>query len=149
MSSREQPETQGAQPPVEGAVCEELIAVQFWFAGILEEPVSVAHFKFNGAWHSLCFDTGIVFWRDCDGPPVASAAAEMQTEYRLHDVGRKHDLIGLRLSSIDSEVTPGGARVVLRFHCGRTVTFFDENDRSDYACESDAPTNTKSRRRRD
>ena len=135
MSSREQPETQGAQPPVEGTVCEEIIVVQFWFAGNLEEPVSAAHFKFEGAWRRLCFDTGIIFWREGDGPPVASAAPEMQTEYRLHDVGRKHGLIGLRLASIDSEVTPGGARVVLRFQCGRTAIFFDENDRSDYVCE--------------
>ncbi len=82
----------------------------------------------------MCFDCGIIFWRDGAGPPKGFDAPEIQAEYRLDDIGRKHGLLGLRLASIDSEPTEARARVVLTFKGGRTVTFFEVNDRSDDAC---------------
>jgi hypothetical protein len=134
MNSRKELEIRGTQPSIEGALCEEIIVVQYWFAGSLAEPANTIHLKFNGVWHQLCFDCGVIFWRNSDGPPMMIEAPEIQAEYRLDDIGRRHGLLGMRLASIDSEPTPAGARVALTFQGGRTAIFFDEHDRSDYAC---------------
>jgi hypothetical protein len=134
MTAHQALDINGDQPRLEGLVCEEVQAVQFWHAGQLEEPVNVAHLKFDESWFRLYFDHGIIFWRSGDGPQEDFDAPEIQAVYRLDDIGRRHDLIGLTLSAVDSHPTQRGSQVVLTFQGGRTVTFFDEDDRSDYAC---------------
>lgn len=134
MNGHEQLEVDGIQPSIEGASCEELIAVQYWYAGDLTDPANTVHLKFGGSWHRLYFDCGIIFWRDGDEPPEEFDAPEIQAKYRLDDVGRRHGLLGLTLASINPEPTQRGSRVILTFQGGGTVTFFNEDDRSGYAC---------------
>lgn len=134
MSTNRTVDVNGEQPRLEGLVCDEIQAVQFWHAGQLEEPVNVAHLKFGGTWFRLYFDHGIVFWRRGDGPQGDFDAPEVRAAFRLDDIGRRHDLIGLTLASVDPQPTRRGSRVVLTFHGGRVLTFFDEDDRTDYAC---------------
>lgn len=134
MASDENPEVQRGQPRIEGTSCEEIIAIQYWHAGALVEPVNSVHLKFAGDWHRLCFDCGIIFWRAGNGPPTEEAIPELQAEYKIDELGQRHGLLGLTLASIRAESTERGARVVLKFEDGRALIFFNENDRSDYAC---------------
>lgn len=134
MTDDESLDINGRQPALEGLVCEEIQAVQFWLASQMEEPVHVAHLKFAGAWFRLHFDHGSIFWKRGDGPSENFEAPEIQAVYKLDDIGRRHGLVGLTLSAIDSEPMPRGSRVVLRFRGGRALTFFDDDDRSDYSC---------------
>lgn len=103
----------------------------------------MVHLKFDGSWNRLYFDHGIIFWRLDDAGPQEFRAPELQSEYRIDDIGRRQGLIGRALVSIDPETTERGSRVALTFEGERTVTFFDDDDRSGYACqhaaESDGP----------
>lgn len=134
MNGHEQLEVNGIQPPILGAVCEELIAVQLWSAGVLAEPVNVAYLKFDGAWYRLYFDHGIIFWRDGDSPPTAFSAPEIKADYKLDDLGDRHGLRGCGLISIACSPTANGSKVALVFSADRAITFECYDDRTDYTC---------------
>lgn len=134
MNAHEQLEVNGTEPPIEGAQCEALIAVQYWHAGSLAEPANATHLRFEGAWYRLYFDHGIIFWRDGDSPPTAFAAPEIGAEYKLDDLGSRLGLHGRTLLSIAYSPTPNGSRVTLSFSGGRTITFACHDDRTSYTC---------------
>lgn len=137
MSNHHELEIIGTQPRIEGGVCEEIIAVQYWYAGRLEEPVNSVHFKVEGQWHRFCIDCGVMFWRIGEGPPVAFEVPENQWEYPLDDIGRRYGLRGLRLATVTPEPTPHGARLIMTLHGGRAVEFVDHDDQTDYVCSQD------------
>lgn len=133
MSAREV-DAHGDAPKLDGLTCEEIVVRQFWHEGKLVEPVNAAYLKFGGCWVRLCFDHSIVSWRHGEGPEGDFEAPEIQAVYRSYDIGRRHGFVGLELASMASRPTVHGAEVLLSFDGGRTLTFFDEKDRSDYAC---------------
>ncbi len=134
MEAHDQLDVNGAQPAIEGAACEELIAVQFWHAGRLDEPANVAHLKFAGAWYRLYFDCGIIFWRTDGSPPKAYSAPEIEGEFRLDDIADRCSLRGCVLTSITCSLVDRGSQVALTFEGGKVVTFRCQDDRTDYTC---------------
>ena len=127
-------EINGTQPSIEGSVCEELIAVQYWYAGELDDPANVIHLKFNGTWYRLYFDHGIIYWRQDDTPPKAFEAKEIDASYRLDDIAFSRNLRGKTLHSIQGEAVPGGSKVRIAFESGPTLEITNVNDRTDYTC---------------
>lgn len=134
MNGHEQLDIDGTQPPIEGARCEELIAVQYWHAGALAEPANVTHLKFGGTWYRLYFDHGIIFWRNDDSPPTAFAAPEIEADYKLDDLGNRLGFRGCKLTSIGCSTTPNGSKVTFTFSDDKTITFECHDDRTDYTC---------------
>ena len=135
MMLRSEPlEINGTQPSIEGSVCEELIAVQYWHAGELEDPANVIHLRFNGTWYRLYFDHGIIYWRQDDTPPEAFEAKEIDSSYRLDDIACSRNLRGKTLLSIQSEAIPGGSKVTFEFDSGSRLEITNANDRTNYTC---------------
>ena len=134
METHDQLDVNGVQPSIEGKACEELIALQLWYDGKLDEPANVVHLKFAGAWHRLYFDCGIIFWRSNSSRPEAYATPEMQGEFKPDDLADRYGLRGRALTSITSSLVARGSKVALTFEGGKTVTFCCQDDRTDYTC---------------
>ena len=127
-------EIDGTQPSIEGKVCEELIAVQYWHAGQLDDPANVIHMKFGGIWYRLYFDHGIIYWRQGETPPKAFEAKEIDASYRLDDIASSRSLRGKTLHSIQSESVRGGSKVTLAFDTGPRLEITNVNDQTNYTC---------------
>ena len=126
-------EVNGEQPRIEGQHCEELLALEFWHAGELQESANQLYLKFAGQWHRLYFDYGIVFWRSNQEAPVDYYAEEIQSEFKLRDIGSCHSVRGTTLEEIRTAAVPGGSRVELRFQGGKSVAVACIDDRSEVA----------------
>ena len=127
-------EIDGTQPSIEGNVCEELTAVQYWYGGKLVDPANVIHMKFSGSWYRLYFDHAITHWRQDNAPPEGFEAKEIDASYRLDDIASSRNLRGKTLRSIQCETVSSGSKVTFAFESGPTLEITSVNDRSDYTC---------------
>ena len=127
-------ETNGETPRIEGLRCEELFALEFWYAGSLEESAHQVFLKFAGRWHRLYFDYGTVFWRPSEGGPVGYCAEELESEFRVRDIGSSHSVKGTVLEEIQTAAILRASTVEFRFQSGRRVVIACIDDRSDIAC---------------
>lgn len=101
-------------------------------AGQLVEASNVAYFCFDGAWHRLYFDYGIVFWRTDESEPQSYDAPEIDSSYRVVDVATPRGLLGTRLANYEMEPIEGGSRVAFSFENGHRLKFCSVNDITSY-----------------
>ena len=126
-------EVNGAQPGIEGQVCEELLAEELWHDGRMETPANVVHLRFSGAWYRLYFDTSEVFWRESEERPEPYEAPEIHCEVRIVDLGALYDVRGRSLERIETRFITRGSEVVLYFAGSRRVCFRNVDDRTRHA----------------
>ena len=118
----------GSPPSVTGKVCQELLAEDYYFAGVLDSPASVVHFQIGCAWYRLYFDCGIIFWRNSDAPPEGCQMPELNAEFRIRDLGEDYKIRGALFDGIAMYAIEGGAEVKFSFSGNRVIYFSDIND---------------------
>lgn len=122
----------GEAPNLAGRRCDAILCVEYRHGGQLVEPVNVAHLCFNGTWHRLYFDYGIVFWRSGEGRPESYDAVELDASYQVVDVASPRGLLGVCLSRYEMSSIDGGARVSFAFENGRGLEFRCVDDITSY-----------------
>ncbi len=126
-------EVNGTQPDLVGKRCEEMIALEYWHEGKLVDPANVVHLNFDGDWHLLYFDSGIVFWRDDTRVPESFEAPEIDASYRAFDLAEVHALRGAKLTSLEAEPIEAGSQVRFGFEGDKQITFRNVRDVSTYS----------------
>ncbi|MEM1115133.1 MAG: hypothetical protein AAF845_12445 [Bacteroidota bacterium] len=126
-------EVNGLPPDLRGQTCEAFLCEQYWCDGALEAPANVSYLRFDGRWHRLYFDCGIVFWREHEGTPESWTVPNEGWDYPVVDVGVEAEVVGFHLAEYRMEPTPGGSRVVFAFENGRNVVLENDADRTGYA----------------
>jgi hypothetical protein len=114
----------GEPPGLDGQRCDAILCQQYWHCGRLVEPANVVSLCFEGRWHRLYFDYGIVFWRAGSGGPQPFQAAEIDSDYPVVDLAEERGLQGVRL--LDYRMEPldtCGAQVTFAFENGARLTF--------------------------
>ena len=126
-------ELNGEPPDLGGQTCQAFLCEQYWFEGKLEATANVTFLRFDGRWHRLYFDCGIVFWRRQDDEPASWASPAEGFACPLIDVGREAGVVGSCLAEYRMEPTAGGSRVTFAFDGGRVVVLDNHGDRTSYA----------------
>jgi len=127
----------GVEPAIVGDICEALVAVEYIHDGKLVEAANVVFLRFSNQWHRLYFDFGIVFWRTDPVGPKAFVAPEIDSEFRVVDLGERLNFRGRRLLEVTYAPLPNdGSAVGLRFDDKRTITFRSVDDITTYAITS-------------
>ncbi len=122
----------GPQPDLEGHVCEEMLAEEYWHAGKMTIPANVVHLRFSGSWYRLYFD-GAIFWRESREGPEPYEMPELHSEVRIIDLGALYDVRGRLLKRIETHAIAGGSEVVFHFAESRKVCFRDVYDITSHA----------------
>ena len=117
----------GDPPDLAGRRCEAFLCEPFVWEGVVEASAHVSYLRFDGAWHRLYFDHGIVFWQPSDGPPVLEPGDENPPPV---DVGARAGVVGAVLEGYRMEPTARGSRVTFAFEGGRRVVVEDTDDRT-------------------
>jgi hypothetical protein len=118
----------GLAPELARLLCQAAICQGFVYRGELVQNAGVVHLCFDGIWHRLIIDCGVIIWRESKGPPAPANIASEGFEYPLVDAGALAGIIGHRLDGYTMATTGAGGRVVFRFDNGRTITINNEND---------------------
>ena len=126
-------EVNGEPPPLDGRVCEGLIAEEYWHNGVIDEPANVVWLRFNRTWHRLYFDCGIVFWRTAVDEPRPYTMPELHAEVKLADLGKMLGIAGDILRHYEMRPVSAGSEVQFSFESGRVVVFKNVDDRTTYA----------------
>jgi hypothetical protein len=108
----------GEPPRLDGQRCDALFCQQYWRCVRRVEPDNVVFVCFEGRWHRLYFELGIVFWRAAESGPQPFEAAEIDAHYPVVDLAGEKGLRGVRL--LDYRMQPLG-------RCGAQGTFAFEN----------------------
>jgi hypothetical protein len=126
-------EINGEPPRLDGKRCDAIRCQEYWHGGRLVEPVNVAFLCFEGRWHRLYFDFGVVFWRDADGGPKPYRAPEIDSDYPVIDVAEERGLRGVRLLGYRMEpLGVCGAKVTFEFANGARLAFRSVEDVTTY-----------------
>jgi hypothetical protein len=128
-------EIHGTQPNVEGLVCEELIAEEYWHGGSLVSSANVVYFLVANIWHRLAIDGGIIFWRSVKEAPQSYQMPELQAEVRTINLGVQYGVKGITLDGIKTTPIESGSVVTLIFHGGKAVRVSNFNDTTNHSCE--------------
>jgi hypothetical protein len=118
----------GEPPQLAGLRCDAILCVEYWHAGRLVEPCNVTYLCFEGAWHRLYFDYGIIFWRRDEGGPQPFDAPEMESTYPVVDLASKRGLAGACLSGYRMEPIERGSCVTFVFENGHRLAFSSVDD---------------------
>lgn len=92
--------------------------------------MNVVFLGFNGVWHRLYFDCGIIFWRVDNESPTSFDATEIDAIYPIIEFGRKHDFVGTMCVSYAMNEICLGSQVEFIFSNGRSVIFRNVDDRT-------------------
>jgi hypothetical protein len=123
----------GRAPDLAGKRCDAIVCQQFRYRGELAEPANVVHLQFDGSWHRLSIDCGVVFWGTERQAPRAWSVEEEGWDYPLEDLGSTIGLVGACLRAYEMEPSPpDGARVVFHFEGGHRLAFENVDDRTCY-----------------
>jgi hypothetical protein len=122
----------GDAPHLTGLRCDAILCVEYWHAGRLVEASTTAHLCFDGGWHRLYFDYGIVLWRPSERAPQSFDVPELSASYRVADVAATRGLLGYRLSYYEMQPIEGGSRVTFTFENGHRLTFDNVDDITSY-----------------
>ena len=126
-------EINGEPPQLNGLRCDALLCRECWHGGHLVEPANVAFLCFDGRWHRLYFDLGVVFWRDAEGGPEPFEAPEVDSIYPVVDVAKARGLLGVKLLGYRMEPWGAcGAKVTFDFESGARLTFRSVEDVTTY-----------------
>lgn len=126
-------EINGQPPELRGQTCEAFLCEQFWSNGELVDIANVVHLLFEGQWHRLTIDSGIVFWARRDEAPESWAIPEEGASFPLFDLGAEAGVLGAKLTTYRMEPTPGGSRVTFVFENAREVILDNHADRTSYS----------------
>jgi hypothetical protein len=122
----------GDPPELAGLRCDAILCSEYWHGGRLVESSNVAYLCFEGRWHRLYFDYGIIFWRPArEGPPFFDAA-EIDASFPVVDVASAKGLVGVHLSGYEMAPIERGARVTFAFENGRRLSFTSIDDTTSY-----------------
>ena len=123
----------GEPPRRDGQRCDAILGQQYWPGGRLVEPANVVFLGFEGRWHRLDFDYGIVFWRAAEGGPRPFQAPETDSDYPIVDVAEERGLRGVRLLEYRMEPLGScGAQVTFAFEKGARLAFRGLDDLTTY-----------------
>ncbi len=121
---KNEPETNGEWPDLEGKTLQGLLAQECWYQKDLEEEANVVLIKVEGAWHHLYFDMDTLFCRTSqDEPHEGKSEKVAEISYHLRDLGAEFDLVGRIIQSCTARVIPGGSELELGFEGGRKISF--------------------------
>ena len=132
-------EVNGEPPALVGVPCDELLVQQYWHRRELVEPANVIYLQFDGQWHRLYIDCGIVFWRTKESPPAEVPEGKEGFAYPLVDLGQQVGVRGVVLDRLNAEPIEGGVEVRLAFSNGVKVVFCNIADTTTYSvcCENE------------
>lgn len=122
----------GQAPELAGLVCEAFICEGFVSKSKLMANANVVYLRFDGTWHKLIIDCGVILWWPVRGEPSPWAIASEGWEYPHVNVGILADVVGHRLSDYRMETVVEGGRVIFYFDNDRTITINNENDASSF-----------------
>lgn len=125
-------EINGIAPVLAGSVCSAFICEAFVYDGNTDSSANVSYLCFDGRWHRLYFDCGIVFWRADNGVHKPWSVPEKLWDYPHTDVGQLANVVGRRLHSYCMQPTDKGSKVEFMFEGEVNIILEDENDRSHY-----------------
>lgn len=110
----------GHPPLLEGAQCDAIVRVEYKLQKGGTDPCYTIYLCFDGVWHRLYFDFGVIFWREQPIPPEADAS---QPELLWHDLGRDEGLAGLKLEKYEMSESDLASEVLFYFIGGRRLRF--------------------------
>jgi hypothetical protein len=123
----------GEPPRLGGQRCDAILCQQYWHGGRLVEPANVVFLCFEGRWHRLYFDYGIVFWRAAETGPQPYQAPETDSDYPVVDVAEEMGLRGVRLLSYRMDpLGTSGAQVTFTFENGAQLALHCIDDLTSY-----------------
>lgn len=122
----------GQPPDLAGSICEGLICQGFAAGGELLASANVVFVRFEGVWHRLCIDCGVIFWKMQEQTPEPWAVEEEGWTYPHIDVGASAGVIGHHLDHYEMKTTGVSGQVVFVFDDGRSIIIDNEHDRSNY-----------------
>jgi hypothetical protein len=124
-----EPATVSGDPPqLAGQRCDAILCQQFWHGGRLVDPAHVTFLCFEGRWHRLYFDGGVVYWRTAEGEPEPFEAPELDSAYPVTDVAQEKNLRGVRLVAYRTEPLASGVQITFAFEGGSRLAFRDDGD---------------------
>lgn len=113
-------------------MCEAFICEGFVSKGQLLANANVVYLCFDGVWHKLVIDCGVIFWRPIPDAPNPWTIESEGSEYPHVDVGAIAGVVGHRLGEYRMETIPAGGSVTFYFENDRTITIDNENDASSF-----------------
>ncbi|MGY8633369.1 hypothetical protein RAD15_12900 [Bradyrhizobium sp. 14AA] len=122
----------GQAPELTGLLCEAFICEGFVFKGKLIANANVVYVRFDGVWHKLVIDCGVMIWRPFPGQPSPSTITSEGWEYPHVDVGIIAGVVGHRLREYRMETAVAGGSVIFYFDNDRTIAIDNENDASSF-----------------
>lgn len=122
----------GNWPILDGGNLEEVLCSEMWYQGKIEEPANVIYLKVSGDWHRLYFDCGIIFWRKENEGPKEFEMPELESYFKVVDVGRKYGLIGKKVESVIGRMLPNGSEVTFSLANEKIITFSNIHDHTTY-----------------
>ncbi|SEM35817.1 hypothetical protein [Bradyrhizobium sp. OK095] len=122
----------GQAPELTGLLCEAFICEGCVFKGKPLDNAGVVYLRFDGVWHRLVIDCGVIFWRPFSDQPSPWDIASEGWEYPHVDVGAIASVVGHRLREYRMETFSAGGSVIFYFDNDRTVTIHNENDASNF-----------------
>jgi hypothetical protein len=122
----------GQAPELTGLLCEAFICEGFVFKGKPLDNAGVVYLRFDGVWHRLVIDCGVIFWRPFSDQPSPWDIASEGWEYPHVAVGAVASVVGHRLREYRMETFSAGGSVIFYFDNDRTVTIHNENDASNF-----------------
>jgi len=126
-------EIHGDWPVLEGGILEELLISEMWYQDKIEELANVIYLKVNENWHRLCFDFGIIFWREVEEGPKEYTILEWESHFKIVDVGRKYGLVNNVIESVEGRVLPNQAsEVTIKMANEKVITFSNIDDNTTY-----------------
>lgn len=122
----EGPIVKGKPPEIAGKKCEELICQQSWYNGKLVDEANAIYLKFEGQWHLLFLDCGVISWGKDDEGPMEVPTTEEGLSCPLVDLGRQFKIRGEVLEVYASSAIDGGCQVAFRFANDTELVFKNE-----------------------
>jgi len=119
-------------PDIEGRSLQEMICLEMYFKGQLEELANVIFLKIGGDWLKLYFDGDVIFWRIAKAPPEASERLEHDSYFKLKDVADKFSFKGDVIERLEARLLENGVEVLFSFNSGKSIVFSNLNDLSNY-----------------
>lgn len=123
----------GEPPDLTGQICEAFLCEAHLHAGEVISSANVSYLKFDGSWHRVYFDCGIVFWRSQSEPPTDYEMPEHSSSCQITDVGRAAGVVGQSLDAYSMISTLTGSRITFRYTSGRQVVLEDSGDVTSFA----------------
>ena len=115
----------GTPPDFRNKECTEIVVMEYWYVGKLDEEGNVIHLKVDDQWHRLYFDYGNIFWRTEKDEEVEFINSSTEVgEYKFRHILKEIKII----KNYEMIEVKGGSKIELNFTDQERIIFECIND---------------------